>query len=94
MIGKFAGVRGTVLSEFLDLNHTGKPMILVSLMISKFAPEPASSTGELRNRDTNLAQWVCTGLQPAAMASASLQNQRLPLSASMRICAYQGLQGM
>jgi hypothetical protein len=30
-----------VLSEFLDLNHTSKKMILVSLMIPKFAPEPS-----------------------------------------------------
>ena len=37
MIEKFAGVRGMVRSEFLDLNHTSKPMILVSLMIAKFA---------------------------------------------------------
>ena len=41
MIEKFAGVRGLVRSEFLDLNHTSKLMILVSLMISKFAPEPS-----------------------------------------------------
>jgi len=40
MIGKFAAVRSLVLSEFLDLNHTSKLVILVSLMISKFAPEP------------------------------------------------------
>ena len=31
-----------VLSEFLDLNHTSKPMSLVSLMIAKFAPEPSA----------------------------------------------------
>ena len=40
MIEKFAGVSRMVLSEFLDLNHTSKPMILVSLMIPKFATEP------------------------------------------------------
>jgi hypothetical protein len=39
MIEKFAGTYGLVRSEFLDLNHTGKSMILVSLMIPKFAPE-------------------------------------------------------
>jgi hypothetical protein len=33
MIEKFAGVRGTALSEFLDLNHTSNSMILVSLLI-------------------------------------------------------------
>src|SRR5262245_31811866 len=54
MIEKFAGVRGLVRSEFLDLNHTSKPMILVSLVIPKFAPSLASSTGELRNRDTSV----------------------------------------
>ncbi len=37
MIEKFATPRGTVSSEFLDLNHTSKPMILVSLLIPKFA---------------------------------------------------------
>jgi hypothetical protein len=37
MIEKFAGVRSLVGSEFLDLNHTSKSMILVSLMIPKFA---------------------------------------------------------
>src|SRR4030095_10779479 len=41
MIEKFAGVRGMVRSEFLDLNHTSKSMILVSLVIPKFAPEPS-----------------------------------------------------
>jgi hypothetical protein len=39
MIEKFASVSGTPLSEFLDLNHTSDSMILVSLMIPKFAPE-------------------------------------------------------
>ena len=39
MIEKFADVSRTVLSEFLDLNHTSKPMILVSLIIPKFARE-------------------------------------------------------
>ena len=28
-------------SEFLDLNHTTQALILVSLMIPKFAPEPS-----------------------------------------------------
>jgi len=37
MIEKFARSRGTVRSEFLDLNHTSKMMILVSLLIPKFA---------------------------------------------------------
>ena len=45
MIEKFAGVSCMGLSEFLDLNHTSKPMILVSLMISKFARE---ASGEVR----------------------------------------------
>ena len=39
MIEKFAAVRGLVGSEFLDLNHTSESVILVSLMISKFARE-------------------------------------------------------
>ena len=37
MIEKFAILGGTVPSEFLDLNHTSKIMILVSLLIPKFA---------------------------------------------------------
>ena len=37
MIEKFAKPRGTVVSEYLDLNHTSKAMILVSLLIPKFA---------------------------------------------------------
>ena len=37
MIEKFAISGGTALSEFLDLNHTSKIMILVSLLIPKFA---------------------------------------------------------
>ena len=34
MIEKFAGVRGTVSREFLDLNYTSNSMILVFLWIS------------------------------------------------------------
>jgi hypothetical protein len=41
MIGKFAIIYGKVASEFLDLNHTSKSMILVSLMIPKFAAGPS-----------------------------------------------------
>jgi hypothetical protein len=37
MIEKFATSRGAASSEFLDLNHTSKFMILVSLLIPKFA---------------------------------------------------------
>ena len=37
MIEKFASLCGAVRSEFLDLNHTSKFIILVSLMIPKFA---------------------------------------------------------
>ena len=44
MIEKFAIVSGMVTSEFLDLNHTSKFTILVSLMIPKFALGPG---GEL-----------------------------------------------
>ena len=45
MIEKFAGVSRMVVSEFLDLNHTNKPMILVSLVIPKFARE---ASGKVR----------------------------------------------
>src|SRR5688572_31319472 len=38
MIEKFAGICRISRSEFLDLNHTSKIMILVSLLIPKFAP--------------------------------------------------------
>ena len=42
MIEKFATISGGVSSEFLDLNHTSKHMILGSLMIPKFAPGTSS----------------------------------------------------
>jgi len=45
MIEKFAGAYGKAASEFLDLNHTSKPMILVSLLIPKFAQEPSIELG-------------------------------------------------
>jgi len=45
MIEKFATLRGTVSSEFLDLNHTSKNMIPVPLLITKFA------------RDTSIETW-------------------------------------
>jgi hypothetical protein len=45
MIEKFATSRGTASSEFLDLNHTSKFMILVSPLIPKFA------------RDTSIEVW-------------------------------------
>ncbi len=39
MIEKFAIISGTGSSEFLDLNHTSNAMLLVSLIIPKFAPD-------------------------------------------------------
>jgi len=45
MIEKFAASHGTVLSEFFDLNHSSKILILVSLLIPKFA------------RDTSIEVW-------------------------------------
>ena len=45
MIEKFAGTRGKGWSEFLDLNHASKPMILVSLMIPKLALEASPEHG-------------------------------------------------
>ena len=48
-----------VLSEFLDLNHTSKSMILVSLMISKFAPEPSSEHRRTSESDTRKS--LCSG---------------------------------
>ena len=58
MIEKFAGVCGVVLSEFLDLNHTSKPMILVSLMIPKFARDASC---EVR-RTSESGHWVMLGV--------------------------------
>jgi len=45
MIEKFAVSRGPVGSEFLDLNHTSSTMILVSLLIPKFARDASSEVG-------------------------------------------------
>jgi hypothetical protein len=45
MIEKFGIISGQAPSEFLDLNHTSKPMILVSLLIPTFAPEPSGEFG-------------------------------------------------
>ena len=42
MIGQLANPRGTVASELLDLNRTGKIMLSVSLLIPKFAPGTSS----------------------------------------------------
>ena len=41
MIEKFSVDRGQVQSEFLDLNHTSKSVLLVPLIIPKFALEPS-----------------------------------------------------
>jgi hypothetical protein len=41
MIEKFAIASGLLPSECLDLNHTSKSKILVSLLIPKFAPGPS-----------------------------------------------------
>jgi hypothetical protein len=40
MLDKFATSRRTVWSEFLDLSHTSKAMMLLSLLIPKFALAP------------------------------------------------------
>jgi len=45
MIEKFATYRGTVWSEFLDLNHTRKIVLLVSLLFPKFAPDASTEGG-------------------------------------------------
>jgi hypothetical protein len=49
MIEKFADICRRVRSELLDLNHTSKAMILVSLLIPKFA------------RDTSIKVWRTYG---------------------------------
>ena len=43
MIEKFAITSGKGSSEFLDLNHTSKSVLLVSLLIPKFAPGSSSA---------------------------------------------------
>ena len=45
MIEKFATINGQGSSEFVDLNDTSKPIILVPLMIPKFAPGPPGEFG-------------------------------------------------
>jgi hypothetical protein len=45
MIEKFAIILGTVASTFLDLNRTSKFMLIVSLVMPKFA---LGSSSELR----------------------------------------------
>jgi len=45
MIEKFATSSGSVWSEFLDLNHTSKTVILVSLLIPKFARDTSIEAG-------------------------------------------------
>jgi hypothetical protein len=45
MIEKFAGTFRTSWSEFLDLNHTSNPMMLVSLWFPKFAPGASIAIG-------------------------------------------------
>jgi hypothetical protein len=45
MIEKFASVGSTVVSDFLDLDHTSSSMILVSLLIPKFAPKASRVLG-------------------------------------------------
>jgi hypothetical protein len=58
MIGKFAFISGKVPSEFLDLNHTSRSMIPVSLMIPKLAPEP----GDERGRASVSGHWYRYGV--------------------------------
>jgi len=45
MIEKFAVARGAHESKFPDLNHTSSSMILVSLLIPKFARGPGFGHG-------------------------------------------------
>ena len=45
MIEKFAADSWKVQSEFLDLNHTSKSMLVVLLAIPKFALEPGRELG-------------------------------------------------
>jgi hypothetical protein len=45
MIEKFATICGPVGSELLDLNHTSNSLILVSLMIPKFAGAVSGKVG-------------------------------------------------
>src|SRR5690606_2250288 len=54
MIEKVAGAPGSPASEFLELNHTSKFMILASLRFRSSRGSPVSSNGERRDRDTRM----------------------------------------
>jgi hypothetical protein len=43
MIEKFVTLRGTILNEFLDLNHTSNDMILVWFRFRSPPPTPAAN---------------------------------------------------
>jgi len=45
MTEKFASSLGKLPNEFLDLNHTSKTTILVSLLIPKFARDTSIEAG-------------------------------------------------
>jgi hypothetical protein len=76
MIEKFACMNGWVASEFLDLNHTSKSMLLVSFWFRSSLRVQAASAGGLRNRDTSL--YAPHGL-PREMAMSELRQQTIAL---------------
>ncbi len=51
MIEKFAGALGGAKREFLDLNHAGNFITLVSLLIPKFARGPSIKGGRTSESD-------------------------------------------
>ena len=65
MIEKFAAVRGPGLSELLDLNHTSKSMILVSLVLPKLASVAGGKVG----RTSESGHWPCGYLGTALLVS-------------------------
>ena len=93
MIATFAGVRGPVRrSECLDLNHTSKPMIPVSLVIAKLARGAGAEVGELRNRDTSSgAVNLSLALLPAhvrAFVQAGRSARAPGIFAAIAMCVF------
>ena len=73
MIEKFARVRGLVQSEFLDLNHTTDFMILVSLMIAKFARDAVGEGWRTSHRAR--AMGLFTWTKPDTVLDETRRNQ-------------------
>src|SRR5690606_31999654 len=85
MIEKFALSGGVVLSEFLDLKHTSKTIIPVSLLIPKFArAHRRRDQGELRHQDIRrLAERsLCSEFLAKERGRASANAEPMPQQVS------------